>query len=361
MTRTLRARYESDLHLRGHIADAGQGNALAALERLTRRLVNNRPAGLLDRLRGARQGATRGLYLYGGVGRGKTYLMDLFFESLPIEAKRRTHFHRFMRDTHEQLGALGEKRNPLELLARRTAGETRVLCFDEFFVSDIGDAMILGNLLRALFRHGVTLVATSNVAPHDLYRDGLQRQRFLPAIDLIENNVEVVDIGEGTDYRLRMLEAAEIYHYPLDCEAETNLAGYFEEIACEDADAAGMLQIANRLIAARRAADGVAWFDFAELCTAPRAAADYLEIARLYHTVLLSGVPVLDDERNDDARRFISLVDVFYDHHVKLIVSAAAPPGETYRGQRLSFEFQRTSSRLHEMQQTAYLALPHLP
>ena len=361
MTLTLRARYESDLRSNGYSADEGQRDALAAFERLTRRLTEDKPAGWLDRLRGARPDTTRGLYLHGGVGRGKTYLMDLFFECLDTAAKRRTHFHRFMQDTHEQLGALGERRDPLELVARRTAGETRVLCFDEFFVSDIGDAMILGNLLEALFRHGVTLVATSNVAPADLYRDGLQRQRFLPAIELIENNTEVVGIGDGTDYRLRMLEAAEIYHYPLDNEAEDNLAAYFDEIACDATDTTGMLQISNRLIAARRATDGVAWFDFAELCTAPRAAADYLEIARLYHTVLLSGLPILDDDRNDDVRRFVALVDVFYDHRVKLIVSAAAAAQDIYRGERLRFEFERTRSRLHEMQQTGYLALPHLP
>lgn len=361
MPATFRARYERDLRARGYSPDPGQENALAAFERLTLELAKKPSSGLLDRLRGARATATRGVYLYGGVGRGKTYLMDLFFEGLETDAKRRTHFHRFMRDTHEQLGALGQQRDPLELLARRAASETRVLCFDEFFVSDIGDAMILGNLLEALFRHGVTLVATSNVAPSDLYHDGLQRQRFLPAIGLIEDNTEVIGIGEGTDYRLRMLEAARIYHYPLDSDAERNMAICFEEFACGHAATATMLQISNRLIAARRATVGVAWFDFAELCTAPRAASDYLEIACLYHTVLLSDIPVLDDECNDDARRLIALIDVFYDHRVKLIISAAAAPLDIYRGERLAFEFQRTRSRLHEMQQTAYLALPHLP
>lgn len=359
--RELRARYQRDLDERGFVTDPGQRRALDALADLAQRLVEapprNRLAGLLRR---RRRGPVTGLYLHGGVGRGKTYLMDLFFECLPLQTKRRSHFHRFMQDTHDQLGALGEQSDPLRLIAERVARETRVLCFDEFFVSDIADAMILGTLLEALFERGVTLVATSNVAPQQLYRDGLQRQRFLPAIAAIERHTRVLAIGSGEDYRLRVLEAAEIYHYPLDRQADKNLALYFDELAPDRVRSGVMLQIANRLVSARRAADGVAWFDFAELCTAPRGAADYLELARLYHTVLLSGLPVLGEERNDDARRFIALVDVLYDHRVKLIVSAAAPPHEIYTGERLAFEFERTYSRLIEMQQHDYLASPHL-
>lgn len=355
----LRARYERDLRERGFTSEPGQLRAVTALADLTQRLESARPAGLLSGLRRHRK-PERGLYLWGGVGRGKTYLVDLFYECLDIEAKRRSHFHRFMQDTHEQLGSLRDQRDPLRLIGKRIAESTRVLCFDEFFVSDIGDAMILGTLLEALFDHGVTLVATSNVPPSQLYRGGLQRQRFLPAIEQLKTHCAVLNIGAGDDYRLRVLESAEIYHYPLDPDSERNLAQYFADIAPDRVRSGVMLQIANRLIAARRAADGVAWFDFAELCTAPRGAADYLELARLYHTVLLSGVPVLDDTRNDNARRFISLVDVLYDHRVKLIISAAASPTDIYTGERLAFEFQRTESRLAEMQHHDYLALPHL-
>ncbi|MBT8130780.1 MAG: cell division protein ZapE, partial [Gammaproteobacteria bacterium] len=230
-----------------------------------------------------------------------------------------------------------------------------------FFVSDIGDAMILGNLLSALFSNGVTLVATSNVPPVNLYRDGLQRQRFLPAIDLLQQHTRVMDIGGGADYRLRILELAEIYHYPLDDQAEKNLQQYLKELAPDRPVSGKDLQISGRQITSRHSADGLAWFDFDTLCTAPRGPADYLEIARLCHTVLLSGIPVLDASRDDDLRRFIGLVDVLYDRRVKLIVSAESAPENLYTGDRLAFEFQRTQSRLTEMQQTDYLAQAHLP
>ncbi|MDH3646698.1 MAG: cell division protein ZapE [Gammaproteobacteria bacterium] len=356
--------YQRGLIDRGYTADAGQTAAVAALDALGARLCAERDSGVLQKLKqriGGPEQPEKGLYLWGGVGRGKTYLMDLFFEMLPIEEKRRSHFHRFMQDTHDQLGALGNTRDPLMLIAKNISAKTRVLCFDEFFVSDIGDAMILGNLLSALFDNEVTLVATSNVPPKHLYRDGLQRQRFLPAIAQLEQHTKVMGIGAGADYRLRVLESAEIYHHPLDDQAEDNLMRYLSELAPDRPVSGEMLQIAGRLIATRRSADGLAWFDFNELCTAPRSPADYLEIARLCHTVLVSGVPVLDAMRDDDMRRFIGLVDVFYDRRVKLIISAAAPPELLYTGDRLAFEYQRTQSRLNEMQATDYLAQPHLP
>lgn len=359
----LAARYEQDLREREFTPDPGQQRALAALAALGDRLAERPTTGFLSSLKQRFRPAVdrnQGLYLWGGVGRGKTYLVDLFFDALPITQKRRCHFHRFMQDTHEQLGALEQHQNPLVLIAKRIAADTRVLCFDEFFVSDIGDAMILATLLETLFANGVTLVATSNVAPQDLYYDGLQRQRFLPAIELLQQHTTVMDIGDGADYRLRVLESAEIYLHPPDAGAERKLAQYFADIAPDRVRAGIMLQIANRLIAAKRCADGIAWFDFAELCTSPRSAKDYLELARLYHTVLLSGLPVLNDDRDDDARRFIALVDVLYDHHVKLFISAAAAPCDIYTGQRLAFEYRRTQSRLQEMQHIAYLALPHL-
>ena len=361
---SLTARYQRDMLERKFTIDPGQQAAVAALDELAARLCKDGHTGLLRQLRKRIDSAVapeEGLYLWGGVGRGKTYLMDMFFESLPFEEKRRSHFHRFMQDTHEQLGALKETQDPLQLIAKRVAAETRILCFDEFFVSDIGDAMILGNLLAALFGNGVTLVATSNVPPQQLYRDGLQRQRFLPAIELLQRHTRLMSIGEGEDYRLRVLASAEIYHYPLDDTAEQNLMRCLSELAPDQPRSGAMVQIAGRLIASRHSADGVIWFDFNELCTAPRGTADYLEIARLCHTVLLSGVPVLDESRDDDMRRFIGLVDIFYDRRVKLIISAAAAPGQLYTGTRLAFEFTRTRSRLSEMLTTAYLAQPHLP
>ncbi len=358
------ARYRRDLGERGFRRDPAQDAAVEALDNIGARLVARSRGGAFDRLTlrlRRRRRAVRGLYLWGGVGRGKTYLMDLFYDALPFEQKRRSHFHRFMQDTHEQLGALGDTRDPLPLVARRIAEQTRVLCFDEFYVSDIGDAMILGTLLSALFEQGVTLIATSNVPPRELYADGLQRQRFLPAIDLLEAHTTVMEMGAGDDYRLRILESAEIYHHPLDQAAEENLARYFSGIVPDRPRSGAMLQIAGRLIAARHSGDGIAWFDFNELCTAPRSPMDYLELARLYHTVLVSGVPVMDERRDDDMRRFIGLVDVFYDRRVKLILSAETAPERLYQGEQLAFEFRRTRSRLREMQQRAYLAQPHLP
>lgn len=365
---SLAERYAEELAARGFCRDSRQDHAVALLERLGETLQQQRPpprrpwGRWRDRLVGTRSvEPPRGVYLWGGVGRGKTFLMDLFLDWLPFDDKLRRHFHRFMYDVHRRLEALGERRDPLERVGDEIAARTRVLCFDEFFVSDIADAMILGNLLDALFRRGVALVATSNVAPRELYRDGLQRQRFLPAIDLLEQHTQVVDIGHGTDYRLRVLESAEIWHAPADDAAERNLEHYFAGIAPGHSDARCRIEVANRVIEARRCAKGVAWFDFEVLCTSPRAPVDYLEIARCHHTVLLSAVPRLDAVRDDDARRFIALVDVFYDHRVKLIVSAAAAPEEIYAGKRLAFEFRRTRSRLREMRQHEYLAQAHLP
>lgn len=364
---TVLQRYQRDLNDRGYSADPGQSAAVTALDALSTRLQTQSNAGLLEKLR-QRIGGTdpaiptnAGLYLWGGVGRGKTYLMDLFYETLPFAEKRRSHFHRFIQDTHDKLGELQDKQDPLTLIADSIAKETRVLCFDEFFVSDIGDAMILGNLLAALFANDVTLVATSNVPPADLYRDGLQRQRFLPAIALLEKHTQVMNIGDGADYRLRVLESAEIYHHPLDDQAEQNLLRCFNDISPDRPHDDAMMQIAGRLIATRHSAEGIAWFDFDKLCTAPRSPADYLEIARLCHTVLISGIPILDENRDDDMRRFIGLVDILYDRRVKLIASAVTAPEHLYTGTRLAFEYQRTRSRLSEMQHTAYLAEPHLP
>jgi len=358
------ARYEAERDRAGFLADPAQACLAELLHDLHERLSNSSKspgAGLLARLRKAAHPPERGLYVWGDTGRGKTWLMDLFYDALPFREKMRRHFHRFMADVHGELGRLRERTDPLEVVADRLARATRVLCFDEFFVSDIADAMILGTLFEGLFRRGVTLVATSNVAPADLYRDGLQRARFVPAIDLIEKHTMVFHLEGGRDYRLRALQKAEIYHYPLDAAAERSLTSSFEGVAPRVSRRDGDLVVLGRSIPTIRLADGAAWFEFAHICDGPRSQADYIEIARSFHTVLVSGVPVFDSTRENQARRFIALVDEFYDRGVKLIVSAAAPVSELYDGRRLDFEFKRTRSRLEEMQSHDYLARPHLP
>lgn len=300
-----------------------------------------------------------GLYLWGGVGRGKTYLMDTFYDCLPFPEKRRMHFHRFMHSVHGQLKQVRDEQNPLKLVARDFAADARVLCFDEFFVSDITDAMILAGLLEALFEHGVTLVATSNIPPEDLYRDGLQRERFVPAIRLLQQHTRVLNVDGGTDYRLRYLEQAEIYHAPLDEAAERMLEEEFRRLAPEEGKRDCSITIEGRRIPVRALADDVVWFDFHAVCDGPRSQTDYIEISREFHTVFVSNVPVLDMTMENQARRFISLVDEFYDRKVKLIITAAAEPEHLYQGKRLRFEFERTISRLQEMQSRDYLARPH--
>jgi cell division protein ZapE len=265
-----------------------------------------------------------------------------------------------MLDVHERRKAHQGESDPLLKIAGDLAQKVRVLCFDEFFVSDIADAMILGRLMEGLFAHGVTLVATSNVAPDDLYKDGLQRDRFLPAIAAIKSHVSVLKLDGPVDYRLRALTHAEIYHHPSDAAAEANLARWFEELAQGAGTKNRDLDLNGRPVRARRSADGVAWFDFAALCEGPRAAADYIELAKMYHSVIVSRVPQLTRETEDAARRFITLVDEFYDRGVNLILAGAVPLEQLYAGEKLQFEFRRTLSRLKEMQSEEYLARPHL-
>ncbi|MDA7753787.1 cell division protein ZapE [Pseudomonadales bacterium] len=302
-----------------------------------------------------------GLYFWGGVGRGKTFLMDLFFDSLPFEQKSRMHFHRFMRHVHHALTDLQGEADPLRKIALDFADKNRVLCFDEFFVSDITDAMILAGLLEVLFKNGVTLVATSNVEPVNLYENGLQRSKFLPAIALIEKNTQILNVDSGTDYRLRVLESAEIYHYPLDRQADEVLLQSFNSLSPDAGKADIVLDIEGREIKTRFCGDGVVWFDFPEICEGPRSQNDYIEIAMLYQTVLVSNLPRFTEQSENAARRFISLVDEFYDHSVKLIISAESPILDIYQGERLKFEFQRTESRLQEMQSNEYLGREHKP
>jgi cell division protein ZapE len=357
--------YEEYLQKHGHVRDPDQLRVVGLLADLQRRLVDSRPTGsrVLRALRldrGSPEPA-KGLYMWGGVGRGKTFLMDLFFETLEIGPKRRSHFHRLMQDVHKRLRELGDIEDPLDVVARDIAGEARVLCFDEFFVSDIGDAMILGRLLDGLFRRGVTLVATSNTRPDELYKEGLQRQRFLPAIDALNAHTRIVHMGGDTDYRLRLLREAGTYLTPGDDLARRKLKAFFGESASSEVREDHAIEVNGRDIHARHCAKGIAWFDFFDLCDGPRSQADYIEIARWYPTVILSGVPMLDASREDQARRFVALVDEFYDRRVKLIIAADHPADELYTGKRLQFEFERTVSRLLEMQSAEYLHLPHLP
>jgi cell division protein ZapE len=302
----------------------------------------------------------RGLYLWGSVGRGKTFLVEAFFAELPLREKRREHFHRFMLDVHARLRTHRDRPSPLEGVADDIAPVTRILCIDEFVVGDVADAMILGTLLEALFRRGVTLVATSNLPPVELYRGGLQRERFLPAIALVERHCRVMQLDAGVDYRLAQLERATPWLGPDVPDPDSRLAAVFERLSGGPGRRDAQVEITGRSVRARRLAEDVVWFDFSEFCGGPRSAADYVEIARCYHTVFLGGVPVMDGTADDAARRFVMLVDEFYDRGVKLFVSAAADsPENLYTGERLAFEFRRAVSRLHEMQGRSYLAKPH--
>ncbi len=349
--------YEALLASGEYRADDEQRKVALALDDLYHRLLQ-RPSRRW--WQPGRVVPVKGLYLWGGVGRGKTWLMDLFYESLPFDQRLRVHFHRFMARVHAELRQRSQEADPLPEIARGWANQFRVLCFDEFFVSDIADAMLLAGILEALFDRGVTLVATSNIPPRDLYAGGLQRARFLPAIDLIERHTDVLAVGGDTDFRLRLLKRSELYAFPLDGAADRLMTESFERMSA-DCDLSRVLRVNERDLLARRRGDGVVWFEFSELCERPRSTLDYIELARAFNTVLLSNVPVMTEETPDAARRFINLVDEFYDRNVKMLISAAAPIDGLYTGSRLEFEFDRTRSRLTEMQSVDYLARPHLP
>ncbi|MCZ0926850.1 MULTISPECIES: cell division protein ZapE [Halomonadaceae] len=379
-TATPMGRYRADLKREGFEYDPAQEAAVAHLQRLYDALLSTpttvpktvlankglkaKVAGLIGKKTSAQEPVTpsvQGLYFWGGVGRGKTYLVDTFYESLPFADKMRTHFHRFMQRVHNELTHYKGEKNPLTLVASKFASEARVICFDEFFVKDITDAMILANLLEALFERGVVLVATSNIVPDDLYKDGLQRARFLPAIDLLNRHCQVVNVDSGVDYRLRALERAEIFHSPLDDAAEKELARSFREIAGHAGEEDAPLEINQRVLTTRRLHDDIAWFEFAALCDGPRSQNDYIELAREFHTIIVSNVPAMRGADDDLARRFINMVDEFYDRGVKVLMSAEVPVESLYQGGKLTFEYQRTLSRLQEMQSHEYLALPHKP
>ena len=355
------ARYDDGVRAKRWQDDPAQRALLAEFDRLHAAFAAPPAAsGLLGRLRSALHGETRaavpGLYLYGGVGRGKTFLMDLFVASLPAHTALRRHFHVFMAEVQARLRELGERQSPLDEVAAGLAARCRVLCLDEFLVTDIGDAMILAQLLQGLFARGITLVTTSNTAPAELYADGLQRARFLPAIALLERHCQVIELRSTHDWRLRSLSQARVYLTPLGPESERALARLFADLAQGSVEEGGELPLNHRAIALRRRAEGVLWFDFAALCEGPRAVADYLALAQMRATILISGVPQFGVYDDDAARRFVQLVDAFYDHRVKLALSAAVPVTALYDGERLRAEFGRTQSRLIEMQSEDYLA-----
>ncbi len=353
--------YEALLAARGFKSDAAQQAATVRLQRLYYELLTFKVArrAVLRRLFSLFE-LPRGVYFWGGVGRGKSFLMDCFYNAVPYRRKRRIHFHAFMRDVHRQLNELKGEDDPLLKVADRIADEVRLLCFDEFHVSDIADAMILGRLLEALFERGVVFVMTSNYPPDNLYPNGLQRENFLPTIALIKRRIDVLQIDAGVDYRLRTLEQVEIFHYPDDAAAEQKMSEYFVAMANCEGEKGGSITLLGREVPTLRQANDVIWFDFKTLCGGPRSQNDYLELARAYHTVLLSGIPRMSASMSSEARRFTWLIDVFYDHKVKLIATADGAPEQLYTEGTQAGEFSRTVSRLTEMCSHEYLALPHL-
>jgi len=340
--------------------DPTQHPALAQLDRIHLALLQDPHETWLDRLSSlwSKPDPVTGLYYWGGVGRGKTFLVDMFYDGLPEQKKYRTHFHRFMRSVHERLRQHAGQSDPLARIAQEWREELRVLVLDEFFVTDIGDAMLLGRLLERLFAEGVTLVTTSNTPPVELYRNGLQRESFLPAIALLQKHCAVLETGGREDYRLRALTRSPVYRQPLDERSDAWLAARWLELSGVE-HKRGNVDIEGRRIPVRARGKGIAWFDFAALCEGPRSSNDYIEIAREFHTVMVGGVPLFDRMKEDAARRFVNLIDELYDRHVNVVCTAAAPPTELYSGTRLQGAFERTTSRLIEMQSADYLAAQH--
>ncbi|MCW8112479.1 cell division protein ZapE [Yersinia intermedia] len=368
------ALYQQALAAGDYQPDEVQRRAVARLDTLYQELnqrqsarpVNTSLRGRLNRLigRAAPRASIRpaqGLYMWGGVGRGKTWLMDLFFHSLPGERKLRLHFHRFMLRVHQELTELQGHENPLEIIADGFKAQTDVLCFDEFLVSDITDAMLLATLLEALFARGITLVATSNIPPDNLYHNGLQRARFLPAIELIKQYCDVMNVDAGIDYRLRTLTQANLYLTPLSPQTEQAMDDIFIKLAGKEGDRAPILEVNHRPLPAICSAQGVLAVDFHTLCEEARSQLDYIALSKLYHTVLLHNVHRMETRDENTARRFLALVDEFYERRVKLIIAAEVSMFDIYCGERLKFEYQRCLSRLQEMQSEEYLSLPHLP
>ena len=367
------SRYQLALNEGTHQPDDVQREAVSRLEMIYQELTvkpaeteqNGGLKAAFGRLLGKKapqaHAPVRGLYMWGGVGRGKTWLMDMFYQSLPGERKQRLHFHRFMLRVHEELTALQGKSDPLEIVADRFKAETDVLCFDEFFVSDITDAMLLGGLMKALFARGITLVATSNIPPDELYRNGLQRARFLPAIDAIKQHCDIMNVDAGVDYRLRTLTQAHLWLSPLNAETTREMDKLWLALAGAKREHAPELEINHRPLPTLGVENQTLAVSFTTLCVDARSQHDYIALSRLFHTVMVLDVPVMTRLMESEARRFIAMVDEFYERHVKLVISAEVPLYEIYQGERLKFEFQRCLSRLQEMQSEEYLKLEHMP
>ncbi|EKT59153.1 cell division protein ZapE [Providencia rettgeri] len=367
-------RYQQALADGNYQPDDVQKLAVERLDKIYQQLVNATSSTLQDKPSGLKQRFNRllgktstapvvpiqGLYMWGGVGRGKTWLMDMFYESLPGTRKLRLHFHRFMKKVQEDLMALQGQENPLDIIADEFKKQTDVLCFDEFFVSDITDAMILGTLLEGLFARGITLVATSNIIPDNLYRNGLQRARFLPAIEQIKKYCDVMNVDAGIDYRLRTLTQAHLFLSPINHENRQHLDEVFVKLAGKEGEVNPVLEVNHRKMPAIRAAEGVLAIGFKVLCEEPRSQNDYIYLSNCYHTVLLYDVPVMGTNDENSARRFLALIDEFYERKVKLVINAEVPMESLYQGQLLAFEYQRCLSRLQEMQSEEYLKIPHL-
>jgi cell division protein ZapE len=359
------AQYQQSISSRTHIHDPAQKTAIDAFQDSYEHLIaanNQSPNFVLravQKLLFQETDVPTGIYLWGDVGRGKTWLMNLFYDTLPFEEKRRLHFHHFMLDVHKRLGELQNQKNPLHIIAKDYSDKFRVLCLDEFIVTNITDAMLLYGLLEALFSYGITLIATSNRIPDDLYINGLQRERFLPAIKLIKQHTQVLNLSGDTDHRLALLEQTDVYYTPLSQTTQHKLERRMELLATGPIEKDVVLDILNRKVHTIACANEIVWFDFDILCNTPRAAQDYIVLAEDFHTILISNVPIMDEYLDDKARRFIYLIDELYDKSVKLIISAEALPENLYTGKMLRFAFNRTRSRLIEMRSEEYLSKPH--
>ncbi len=358
------SKYADFLQQSGFYQDPAQQQAILLLDKLQAQLQAVETTGF-EKLRNlfsrtnVSAPKTRGLYFWGGVGRGKTFLMDIFFETLALKAKKRIHFHKFMKQIHDQLALEKNGLDPLKRIASKVTDNSKVLCLDEFVVTDIGDAMLVGRLLSFLFDQGTILVTTSNTPPQDLYKDGLQRANFLPAIDLIIKHCEICNLDGGKDYRMLGLSDTDLYHFPHDQTAVSNINQYIK-MHLVSGQYRQSIEINGRQIPFEYCGEDTIWFSFEALCKTARSRMDFLEIAQLFGTVILTGIEQMGAQQSDAARRFISLIDVLYDHRVKLICTAEVAHHELYTDGALAFEFQRTVSRLQEMQSQGYMHQRHM-
>ncbi|GAA5002553.1 cell division protein ZapE [Acinetobacter puyangensis] len=352
-------RYQQALDSGQFTPDVEQQKAVQTLDEVWQELMQRYKSSKKAFRRFRRQTAPDGVYMWGGVGRGKTWLMDQFFDSIPFRRKMRMHFHHFMQHVHRELNKLSGQRNPLDIVADQIYRDAVVICFDEFFVSNVTDAMILGDLFQKLFTRGITLVATSNIAPDGLYKNGIHRDRFLPTIELVKKHCTVLNVDSGVDYRLRLLKQSQLFKSPLNRENEAWIEERFNTLTSTQTVVRESILINQRIVANRAHTEDVLWCDFSELCLKPRSPADFIEIANTYNTVLVSSVPHLTDQLSDGTRRFIYLVDEFYDRRVKLILTSEDSILHLYQGEKLAFEIERTRSRLLEMQSEEYLNTEH--